>query len=203
MQLFNSCEDSLLATPLIIDLAILAELMTRITYRKADSESFEPLYPVLSLLSYMVSPSCSSPASQSRCKGTVAEPCSLPPTSLPPAQGSSRQGRNRRRELPLPTKDRPRDLPQGRDRTRALARSSPREQGLVDVSVFPFPLPCPQLARLSSFTFLVPSIALASRSAIFPFFLTRFFRATPQRRTSLLDRTISCAFSKLCSRPSG
>jgi len=32
IALHNTCEDSLLASPLIIDLAILAELMTRITY---------------------------------------------------------------------------------------------------------------------------------------------------------------------------
>lgn len=56
-----------MATPLILDLTILAELMTRITYRplQADSTSvkdvpsekevpFQPLYPVLSLLSYML-----------------------------------------------------------------------------------------------------------------------------------------------------
>lgn len=57
INIFNECEDSLLATPLILDLTILAELLTRITYRDlgngADTE-FKPLYPVLSLLSYML-----------------------------------------------------------------------------------------------------------------------------------------------------
>jgi myo-inositol-1-phosphate synthase len=55
-NIFNECEDSLLATPLIFDLAILAELLGRITYRELDSESkeFKPLYSVLSLLSYML-----------------------------------------------------------------------------------------------------------------------------------------------------
>lgn len=54
-NIFNECEDSLLATPLIFDLAILAELMTRITYREAGSQAdFQPLYSVLSLLSYML-----------------------------------------------------------------------------------------------------------------------------------------------------
>jgi myo-inositol-1-phosphate synthase len=44
----------LLATPLILDLAILAELLTRITYRAEGEEEFQPLYSVLSLLSYML-----------------------------------------------------------------------------------------------------------------------------------------------------
>ena len=57
INIFNECEDSLLATPLIIDLTILAELLTRIQYREITSSSdveFKPLYPVLSLLSYML-----------------------------------------------------------------------------------------------------------------------------------------------------
>lgn len=55
MNIFNECEDSLLATPLIFDLAILAELLTRITYREIEIETeFKPLYSVLSLLSYML-----------------------------------------------------------------------------------------------------------------------------------------------------
>ncbi|KAJ7158883.1 hypothetical protein C8R46DRAFT_1110657 [Mycena filopes] len=58
INIFNECEDSLLATPLILDLAILTELLTRIKYRNLSSEGekkdFAPLYPVLSLLSYML-----------------------------------------------------------------------------------------------------------------------------------------------------
>ncbi|KAK1927564.1 putative inositol-3-phosphate synthase [Papiliotrema laurentii] len=56
MNIFNECEDSLLATPLIFDLAILAELLTRVTYRdvSAGETEFKPLYSVLSLLSYML-----------------------------------------------------------------------------------------------------------------------------------------------------
>jgi myo-inositol-1-phosphate synthase len=48
-------QDSLLATPLILDLVVLCELLTRVKYR-ADTTSaeFKPLYPVLSLLSYML-----------------------------------------------------------------------------------------------------------------------------------------------------
>ena len=49
----NLCEDSLLASPLLIDLAILAELMTRIKYRvRGDDGEYKSLYSVLSLLSY-------------------------------------------------------------------------------------------------------------------------------------------------------
>ena len=48
-------QDSLLATPLILDLTILAELLTRVQYRVVEkSGEFQPLYPVLSLLSFML-----------------------------------------------------------------------------------------------------------------------------------------------------
>ena len=48
------CEYSLLASPLLIDLAIMAELMTRITYRVPGSEesSWQSMYSMLSLLIY-------------------------------------------------------------------------------------------------------------------------------------------------------
>jgi myo-inositol-1-phosphate synthase len=55
INIFNECEDSLLATPLILDLTILAELLTRVQYRAPTTAGeFRPLYPVLSLLSYML-----------------------------------------------------------------------------------------------------------------------------------------------------
>ncbi|KAG8944432.1 Myo-inositol-1-phosphate synthase [Tulasnella sp. 424] len=55
LNIFNECEDSLLASPLILDLTILAELFTRVQYRPADKEAeYKPLYPILSLLSYML-----------------------------------------------------------------------------------------------------------------------------------------------------
>lgn len=49
-------QDSLLATPLILDLAIVAELLTRVKYRdvSAGQTEFQSLYSVLSLLSYML-----------------------------------------------------------------------------------------------------------------------------------------------------
>lgn len=53
INIFNECEDSLLATPLILDLTILAELHTRVQYKSVGQTEFKPLYPVMSLLSYM------------------------------------------------------------------------------------------------------------------------------------------------------
>lgn len=55
LVIHNTCEDSLLATPLILDLVILAELSARIQLRSAERESatWVPFKPVLSLLSYL------------------------------------------------------------------------------------------------------------------------------------------------------
>jgi myo-inositol-1-phosphate synthase len=50
----NTCEDSLLAVPLIYDLVILAELCERITVKKDGADRWESFHPVLSLLSYML-----------------------------------------------------------------------------------------------------------------------------------------------------
>jgi len=49
----NTCEDSLLATPLILDLFVLTELAQRITFRDDASKEFEHMHPVLSILSYL------------------------------------------------------------------------------------------------------------------------------------------------------
>ena len=56
LSIYNVCEDSLLATPIIIDLAVLAELMTRITYKTDASEGaeYESMYSILSLLSIVL-----------------------------------------------------------------------------------------------------------------------------------------------------
>ncbi|KAA6412370.1 MAG: Myo-inositol-1-phosphate synthase [Lasallia pustulata] len=59
ISMFNVCEDSLLASPLIIDLVVVAEMMTRISY-KADSgdatasKEYKGFHSVLSILSYML-----------------------------------------------------------------------------------------------------------------------------------------------------
>ncbi|CAF1011429.1 unnamed protein product [Adineta steineri] len=54
IAIHNTCEDSLLASPLIIDLVILTELMTRITYKTNDKEDYQSFEPVLAILSYLL-----------------------------------------------------------------------------------------------------------------------------------------------------
>jgi myo-inositol-1-phosphate synthase len=50
----NTCEDSLLAAPIILDLVILAELFTRISLKKEGEDAdFRALHPVAALLSYL------------------------------------------------------------------------------------------------------------------------------------------------------
>ena len=58
ISLFNVCEDSLLASPLIIDLVVIAELMTRVQWRlkgeNGSSKEYAGFHSVLSVLSYML-----------------------------------------------------------------------------------------------------------------------------------------------------
>lgn len=59
ISIFNVCEDSLLAAPLIIDLVIITEIMTRIQWKAASSDGattaeYKGFHPVLSILSYML-----------------------------------------------------------------------------------------------------------------------------------------------------
>jgi len=49
----NTCEDSLLAAPLILDLVLLAEMTSRIKLKRDDEASFRPFHPVAVLLSYL------------------------------------------------------------------------------------------------------------------------------------------------------
>ncbi|WIA39450.1 hypothetical protein OEZ86_005550 [Tetradesmus obliquus] len=49
----NTCEDSLLAAPIILDLIILAELLTRIELKKDGEPAFHGFHPVAVLLSYL------------------------------------------------------------------------------------------------------------------------------------------------------
>lgn len=58
-SIFNVCEDSLLASPLIIDLVIITELMMRISWKAGSSDSegkedYKGFHSVLSILSYML-----------------------------------------------------------------------------------------------------------------------------------------------------
>ncbi|SPO06715.1 probable myo-inositol 1-phosphate synthase (MIPS) [Cephalotrichum gorgonifer] len=59
ISLFNVCEDSLLASPLIIDLCLITEIMTRIQWKAVSSDGtatteYKGFHPVLSILSYML-----------------------------------------------------------------------------------------------------------------------------------------------------
>jgi myo-inositol-1-phosphate synthase len=52
ISISNVCEDSLLATPLIIDLVIMAEFLSRVSYKDVEAGENKPLYPVMGYLSY-------------------------------------------------------------------------------------------------------------------------------------------------------
>ena len=64
LVIHNTCEDSLLASPIILDLAIICELCERISVRKLsnfenpsvreDNAKFERFHCVLSILSYLL-----------------------------------------------------------------------------------------------------------------------------------------------------
>jgi myo-inositol-1-phosphate synthase len=58
ISLFNVCEDSLLASPLIIDLVLVTEMMTRIQWKArsddASAKDYAGFHSVLSVLSYML-----------------------------------------------------------------------------------------------------------------------------------------------------
>ncbi|KAE9375340.1 myo-inositol-1-phosphate synthase-like protein [Stipitochalara longipes BDJ] len=59
ISIFNVCEDSLLASPLIIDLVVVAEMMTRIQWKAHSSDGaatkdFKNFHSVLSILSFML-----------------------------------------------------------------------------------------------------------------------------------------------------
>eukprot|EP00292_Cryptomonas_paramecium_P006516 CAMPEP_0113693394 /NCGR_PEP_ID=MMETSP0038_2-20120614/19638_1 /TAXON_ID=2898 /ORGANISM="Cryptomonas paramecium" /LENGTH=491 /DNA_ID=CAMNT_0000615457 /DNA_START=197 /DNA_END=1668 /DNA_ORIENTATION=- /assembly_acc=CAM_ASM_000170 len=68
IAMHNTCEDSLLAAPLMVDLVVLAELLSRVKVRRAEPPAaaggaqgagkheggFEPMHPVLSTLGYLL-----------------------------------------------------------------------------------------------------------------------------------------------------
>ncbi|KAF1994901.1 inositol-3-phosphate synthase [Amniculicola lignicola CBS 123094] len=55
ISIFNVCEDSLLASPLIIDLVLVSEMMTRIEWKAEGAEAkYAGFHSVLSILSYML-----------------------------------------------------------------------------------------------------------------------------------------------------
>jgi myo-inositol-1-phosphate synthase len=54
IALHNTCEDSLLATPLMLDLVILTEMMERIEYKADHMEDYERFESVLQILSFLL-----------------------------------------------------------------------------------------------------------------------------------------------------
>ncbi|ROW00855.1 hypothetical protein VMCG_06438 [Cytospora schulzeri] len=54
ISIFNVCEDSLLASPLIIDLVLVTEMMTRIQWKCEGDDEYKSFHSVLSILSYML-----------------------------------------------------------------------------------------------------------------------------------------------------
>lgn len=84
----NTCEDSLLATPLIYDLVVLTELCERIQVQRAGQPEFESFASVLSLLSYLLkaplvpagTPVVNALAAQRQCIVNIFRACvALPP----------------------------------------------------------------------------------------------------------------------------
>ena len=54
LAVHNTCEDSLLAAPIILDLVLLTELCQRITFRVGEGGGrFQSFHSVLSILSYL------------------------------------------------------------------------------------------------------------------------------------------------------
>ena len=53
IAMHNTCEDSLLAAPIILDLVLLAELSTRIQLKRPDDAELHSFHPVSVLLSYL------------------------------------------------------------------------------------------------------------------------------------------------------
>ncbi|KAF7653136.1 hypothetical protein LDENG_00086780 [Lucifuga dentata] len=53
IALHNTCEDSLLASPIILDLVILTELCQRVTVQPQGEEDFQSFHSVLALLSFL------------------------------------------------------------------------------------------------------------------------------------------------------
>jgi len=53
IAMHNTCEDSLLAVPVMLDLIIITELCNRITYKTNEMTSFEKFHPILSILSFL------------------------------------------------------------------------------------------------------------------------------------------------------
>ncbi|KAG7855861.1 hypothetical protein KL939_004325 [Ogataea angusta] len=64
ISIHNVCEDSLLATPLIIDLLVMTEFLSRVTYKKVSDDKYADMYSVLSFLSYWLKAPLTRPGYQ-------------------------------------------------------------------------------------------------------------------------------------------
>jgi len=53
MVVYNVCEDSLLAAPIILDLILITEIFERIEYKVGEDDSFKRFNSVLSTLGYL------------------------------------------------------------------------------------------------------------------------------------------------------
>lgn len=53
IAMHNTCEDSLLAAPIILDMVLLAELASRIALKRDGERDFHAFHPVCVLLSYL------------------------------------------------------------------------------------------------------------------------------------------------------
>jgi len=88
IAMHNTCEDSLLAVPLILDLVLICELAERISFQKEGEVEYEKFHSVLSLLSYMLkaplvpsgTPVVNALFAQRECMINIFRAClSLPP----------------------------------------------------------------------------------------------------------------------------
>lgn len=61
ISIHNVCEDSLLATPLIIDLVVMTEFFSRVSYKSVEAKDYDDFYSVLTLLSYWLKAPLSKP----------------------------------------------------------------------------------------------------------------------------------------------
>lgn len=61
ISMHTVCEDSLLASPLIIDLVVITELFSRVQYRTGADQEFSGFHSVLSILSYWLKAPLSRP----------------------------------------------------------------------------------------------------------------------------------------------
>lgn len=86
----NTCEDSLLAAPIILDLLILTEFCMRVQFKRVDDADYSTFYPILSILSYLCkaplvpkdTPVVNSLFKQRMCIENVLRAClGLPPDS--------------------------------------------------------------------------------------------------------------------------